>query len=356
MPPHHEPAGTGRVPQQPTRAFALAWAIFWLLMGTIAVQDHLRRARQPLWLPLLWEGSSALVATLLVLLLWRQLPRQDAWLATPVRWMRRPLLLMLPAALAFVLTVQGLRLAAHAALGLPYRHDPWPQLLAYETLKFCIFYLLFAAALYGLRAHAALQTQATLAREAQMHQLAQQIEPHFLFNALNTIAGTVHDAPALADRLIIRLAALLRASIDASRRPQVPLADELDLAQAYADIMCARLGPRVSVLFDVADAARDCTVPVLLLQPLLENAFRHGVERQPGAVRVELRARLQGGQLRLVVRQSPGTLLPGTPGRGVGLSNLRQRLALAYGDAARLELLAPDAQGVEARVELPCAC
>ncbi|MFO1329401.1 MAG: histidine kinase [Rubrivivax sp.] len=352
-------------PPMPRRAFAAAWLIFWVLMATLAVQDQLRQGRTELWKPLLWEGSSALVATALLALAWPTLPRQDALLATPLRWLRRPLLLMLPAALVFVSSVQALRALVHAAAGLPWHHDPWPQLLAYEVPKFCIFYGLFAALLFGLRAFAFLQAerlrlqrQATLAREAQMRQLAQQIEPHFLFNALNTIAGTVQDAPALADRLITRLAALLRASIDAGRRPLVPLADELELAQAYADIMGTRFGARVQVAFDVDDDARRCTVPVLLLQPLLENAFRHGVERQPGAMRIALQARVQGGRLQLSVRQTPGTLAaPAPDGRGVGLANLRQRLALAFGDAARLELRALEAPaGVEVRVELPCAC
>lgn len=204
---------------------------------------------------------------------------------------------MVPIALAFVIAVQALRMAAYGAVGEVYRHDPWPVLLAYETAKFCIFYLLFAAVLFGLRSHAAMRgareralQQQTLARGAQLVQLAQQIEPHFLFNALNTITSTVHPTSDLADALIARLAALLRASMSATRQPQVPLAEEIELANAYAEIMQARFGTRVQVRFDTDPAAQDRVVPVLLLQPLLESAFRHGVEQVARPVLIEVRS------------------------------------------------------------------
>jgi hypothetical protein len=341
----------------PGRAFAIVWLIFWLLMATIAVQDHLRFGRLALWQPLLWEGSSALVATLGVIALWRQLPKLDRHLPSPWRWLQWPLLAMLPAALFFVLMVQALRHGAHAWIGVPYRHDPWLQLIAYETVKFCIFYLLFVALLFGLRSHAAMQAQQTLAREAQLRQLAQQIEPHFLFNALNTIAATVHQTPDLADRLITQLSGLLRASMNAARRPHVPLSEELELARAYAAIMVSRFGERVRVDFEADPAALPFAVPVLLLQPLLENAFRHGVEKHPGPARLSVAARLGAGRLRLEVRCDLGRLHPdpdADPGNGVGLGNLRQRLALAFGDAASLRLQALAPAGVEAVVVLPC--
>ncbi|MFN0186156.1 MAG: sensor histidine kinase [Aquabacterium sp.] len=346
----------------PTRAFALVWAIFWLLLATISVQDHLRQGHAELWRPLLAEGSSALVASVLMALLWRHVPRLDHRLATPWRWLRLPLAAMLPGALGFVLTVQALRFGAYACIGQPYAHDPWPVLLAYELAKFCIFYLLFVAVLFGLRSHAAMQAerertlaQQALAREAQLRQLAQQIEPHFLFNALNTIAGTVHASPDLADDLITRLASLLRASMAATQRPLVPLAEELELARAYAAVMQARFGDRVRVAFEIDPATLACAVPVLLLQPLLENAFRHGIEQQAGPAQVEVRARLEGHRLRLAVRADVGRLDPAASD-GVGLGNLRQRLQLAHGDAATLRLQALVPAGTVALVELPCAC
>lgn len=351
---------------QTARAFAAVWVIFWVLLALIAVQDHWRQGHADLWRPLLAEGSSAAVASALVAALWRQLPQLDHRLASPRRWLAWPLLAMLPAGLLFVVVVQALRMAAHGAIGQVYQHDPWPVLLAYETAKFCIFYLLFVAVLFGLRSHAALRgareralQQQALAREAQLVQLAQQIEPHFLFNALNTIAGTVHAAPDLADDLITRLALLLRASMTFSRQPLVPLADELALASAYVAIMQARTGPRVQVGFDIAPDAVGCQVPVLLLQPLLENAFRHGVEQVAGPASVQLGARLADGLLRLRVDCDVGSLAPtvrAAPAQGVGLANLRARLALAHGGRARLVLRPRSGGGTVAEVDLPCGC
>lgn len=349
----------------PRRVFALVWMAFWLLLATVAVQDHLRQGHRELWRPLLAEGSSALVATVLVTWLWQLLPRLDPHLTTPWRWLRWPLVGMLPIALGFVLVVQALRHAAHGAIGQPYVHDPWPQLLSYEMAKFCIFYVLFAAVLFGLRSHAAMRAererallQAALAREAQLAQLAQQIEPHFLFNALNTIAATVHESADLADELIGRLATLLRASMAATQRPVVPLADEVALARAYGAIMLARFGPRVQLHFDVAPPALPCQVPVLLLQPLIENAFRHGVERVPGPAVIHVRATREVSRLALSVRANVGVLdgCDAAAAEGLGLTNLRARLALVHGDAARLELRPCTPSGTEAWVEMPCGC
>ena len=346
----------------PTRAFAAVWLIFWVLLATIAVQDHWRQGHAGLWRPLMAEGSSALVASLGMLTLWRHLPRLDGRLTQPWRWLRWPLVLMLPQALVFVLLVQGLRQLASAAAGQPYTHDPWPVLLAYESAKFCIFYLLFVAVLFGLRAHAAMRdarervlAQQALAREAQLRQLAQQIEPHFLFNALNTIAGTVHASPDLADGLIGRLSALLRASMAAARQPVVPLAEDLALAQAYADIMQARFGERVRLVFDVANSALGCKVPVLLLQPLLENAFRHGVEQVMGSARIDLLARVEAGKLHLSVTCDVGDL-DASADDGLGLANLRERLRLAHGADAVLVLRALEPSGTVVEVTLPCGC
>jgi sensor histidine kinase YesM len=372
-------AADAALPPPRARPFIAGWVAFWVLMATVAVQDHQRLGARTVWPPLVWEGTSCLVASVIAAWMWRRIPRLDAQLAQPLRWFGRALVELLWWAPLFVAAVYALRHGLFALAGATYRHEPWPVVFRYETLKFALFYTLFAAVLFGVRSHAALsaarlraERALSLAQQAQLTQLTQQLEPHFLFNALNTIAATVHTDPALADTLITRLAALLRAATDSARRPFATLDDELRLAQAYAAIMAERFAGRVTLHWDVDDAARACRVPTLALQPLLENAFRHGVERSARAATLQVRARRQGDRLVLEVADDVGTLAaagaPGpapdiTPGvaaaaaSGVGLANLRERLAAAYGGAAALTLApAPAGPGVVARIELPCAC
>ena len=353
---------TPALPAPPLAGFAVAWAVFWLLMATVAVQDHWRQGFHDLWRPLLWEGSSMLVASGIVWTQWRRIPRIDRWLRQPWRWFGASLLPLPAIALGFVVLVYALRHAAYAAFGQTYRHDPWGTVFTYETLKFSIFYLLFVAVFFGIRSHAAMNAEwlraeraLALSQRAQLLQLSQQLEPHFFFNALNTIASTIHSNPDLADSLLTRLAALLRATTDLARRPLAALDEELRLLDGYAAIMRERFAERLDLRFDIDDAARGCRVPTLALQPLLENAFRHGVERHPGRATVRVCAQLIGGRLRLSVEDDAG-VLPEAPAFGVGLSNLQQRLAVTYGERAALSLQQRAGGGVVAAIELPCDC
>jgi two-component system LytT family sensor kinase len=348
------------LPRPPRAGFALAWVAFWILMITVAVQDYLRQGRTDIWKPLLWEGTSFIVASLIAGAHWPFLHRRDHLLGQPVRWFTANLVWLPVAAVGFVLAVYALRYGVYAALGEVYRHDPWPVVFRYEIVKFSLFYLLFVAILFGVRSHAAMSAERVraeraraLVQQAQLLQLTQQLEPHFLFNALNTIAATVHADPDLADALLTRLAALLRAATDLTRQPEVELAEELRLLDAYVAIMRARFGERVTVHFEVADAARACRVPTLVLQPLLENAFRHAVEPRSAPTTIHVRVHLAESRLQLEV-EDDGGVLPAAPAFGVGLSNLRRRLELRYGERARLVLEPRAGGGVIARIDLPC--
>jgi two-component system, LytTR family, sensor kinase len=362
---HEAPAGpSSGWPAGTRRAFIVAWGVFWLLLVTVAVQEHLRQGQTDLWRPLLWELSSCLVSTLLVAALWRQIPRLDKHLSQPWSWAMRPLALLALAAPMFVLVVYSLRHGVYALVGQTYRHAPWPELFVYEVIKFSIFYGLFVAMIFGLRSFAAFHAERhradeglALAREAQLAQLAQQIEPHFLFNALNTVAAIIPEQPALAERLLLRLAALLRAATDLTRRPLVSLDEELTLLEAYAEIMGQRFAERVSLTWAIEPALRPCRVPALSLQPLLENAFRHGVERHAGPVAIEVRVEraATAGRVRAAVACSAGRLDP-TAAPGVGLANVRRRLALVHGEAASLVVAPRAGGGVTASVEWPCEC
>jgi len=171
--------------------------------------------------------------------------------------------------------------------------------------------------------------------EAQLQALQRQLHPHFLFNTLNTIAGLMRTDVNSADRMIDRLAELLRATLRSSSVQEVTLRDELDLLQKYVDIEQTRFGARLSIHMHVESDTLDARVPVLLLQPLVENAVRHGIapHARPGTITVD--ARRVDERLRLSVLDTGDGVAPerlALLNHGVGLANTRARLQHLYRD------------------------
>ncbi len=168
----------------------------------------------------------------------------------------------------------------------PYRHEPWPDLFVYESVKLVLFGNLWLGIIFGFNSFALwrsqreqlLQIQKSLA-ETQLLHLQSQLRPHFLFNALNTVSSLMHSDPARADRMLVRLGDLLRASLQVERRELSPMQEELQLLELYAQIMQERFVGRVNLSWDIDARTLRAAVPSLLLQPLLENAFKHGVEK-----------------------------------------------------------------------------
>jgi LytS/YehU family sensor histidine kinase len=179
---------------------------------------------------------------------------------------------------------------------------------------------------------AAAQVQGQLAR-AQLENLQLRLQPHFLFNALNTISSTMYDDPAAADEMIGRLSELLRASLRAHETHEVALRDELATLDAYLSLMRARFGRAVEVRVDAAPDTLDLAVPALLVQPLLENAYRHGRAAATGCGRIEVTTRLAPDGLHVGLRNDMAPEAPPAPGNGLGLSLTSERLRLLYGEA-----------------------
>jgi LytS/YehU family sensor histidine kinase len=333
----------------------VAWCLFWLMMIVISVQEH-GHARS--WEPFVWEGSSALVATVMWGLVLRRfaVPQADE----PVQWLRRLLLWMPLLAVIFFVTTYSLRFGIYALAGEHYSHDPWVRTFIYETLKFLLFFGLWAGVVFGLQSFAQWREQSERLQrlqkalaEAQLAQLKAQLRPHFLFNALNTISSVMQVDVARADRLLTRLGDLLRISLSTSERDTVPLQDELRLLQSYASIMEERFVDRVSVHWRVPDDMLGVPIPTLLLQPLLENAFRHGVEPSTAPQQIDICAHRDESLLVVMIRNTCAG--PPNFGReGVGLRNCRERLQVLYGDAATLSLTGGHGE-VTATVSLPMA-
>lgn len=178
---------------------------------------------------------------------------------------------------------------------------------------------------------------ALAAREAELRALKAQVTPHFLFNSLNTISALVHSDPERARETCVSLAELLRRSLSLGAKTEVPLEQELQLVHAYLGVEKNRLGERLIVEEVVDEAARGVLVLPLLLQPLVENAVRHGIARLSGGGRLRLEARLEAEVLRIVVTNPFDPESPAQRG-GLGLANVQERLLARYGEAARLEI------------------
>ncbi len=167
--------------------------------------------------------------------------------------------------------------------------------------------------------------------EAKLSALQAQLQPHFLFNALNSLLPLVGSEPERARRMIVRLGDLLRASLLAETTQLVTLERELALLDEYLDIERMRFRDCIQIDIEADAAARSAQVPSFLLQPLVENAIKHGADPQTGRVRIRIEARTGEDSLSLTIRDDgPGIRGPGAGERGIGLTNIRRRLDMLY--------------------------
>ena len=180
------------------------------------------------------------------------------------------------------------------------------------------------------------------AANARLDALSARLQPHFLFNALNTISSKAYEDPVVADELIGRLGDLLRESLRTGGRPEIPLNEELEVLQAYLAFVDARFGDRIRCSIDVDPAATALAVPAFLLQPLVENAVRHGAAVDGSGAEVQVVVRRTAHALTLVVENDSATEHGEPPHFGTGLGATRDRLAILYGSAASIETSAID--------------
>ncbi|MCC6243735.1 MAG: histidine kinase [Gemmatimonadaceae bacterium] len=227
-----------------------------------------------------------------------------------------------------------------------------------------VFVVLFCAVIgahVAFRWYSGWQAQRVLAARvsedlahAQLRALQAQLNPHFLFNALNSVVALIGTDPASAQRTVVHLADLLRATLRTGDVQEVPLAQEVEVTRRYLEIEQVRFADRLAVRWNV-DASLHAMVPAFALQPLVENALLHGIAQQTTAGLVEIGAERDGDTVVLRVRDNgPGPLVASrTDGAGVGLANLRARLTRLYGDAASLVLQVRETGGTEVVVRVP---
>jgi two-component system, LytTR family, sensor kinase len=235
------------------------------------------------------------------------------------------------------------------------------QLLLVKTwhFNFLIYWVMVAVTCafdyyrkYRERELRAIELEKRLA-QAKLQALQMQLNPHFLFNSLHSISALMHQNVDAADRMISRLSDLLRAALDNTETQEVPLRDEMNFLQRYLEIEQIRFGSRLRVEIDAAPETLSARVPNLILQPLVENAIRHGIEPHARPGRIRLQARRQADALALEVHDNGSGLASKSPVDGVGLSNTRARLQTLYGDAHIFEFLNPPEGGLLVRLIIP---
>lgn len=190
--------------------------------------------------------------------------------------------------------------------------------------------------------------------QAKLQALQMQLNPHFLFNTLHSISSLMHKDVEAADRMIMRLSDLLRAALDGAETQEVSLRKELELLQLYLGIEQIRFGDRLSIGLDVAPDTLEAQVPNFILQPLVENAIRHGIEPRARPGRIELHARRRADGLALAICDNGKGLSGAAPAReGVGLSNTRARLRELYGESHQFELRSGPEGGLRVEMTIP---
>ena len=331
---------------------ATLWILLWVVVTLIETAPALHNTRIPLWLSL-----SAVLLPIVFATAWAAWELRSAQfdrpaLNPPWPWFRHhlrrlPYFLVLMCAATYLTN----RVLFHTFLPL---HVLWPWAVLKASILYALWLVLIFSSLTVRRmredAERLLTAQKALA-EAQLAQLQAQLRPHFIFNALNTVSALMHTDIARADRVLAQLGDLLRASLRADRQEEVTLKEELALLERYAGIMRERYDGRVTFKWDIPEETLPARVPAMLLQPLVENAFKHGIERSSAAERITIHAERRGDELRIDVHNT-GPRMNGS-GVGVGLQNCRERLYLLYETQASLDVSDGEGGGVRASVTLP---
>lgn len=234
---------------------------------------------------------------------------------------------------------------------IPVRYPmEFSHLFIYYWVAISIIYLFHEVRFAHERELHQAKLEATLA-ETQLRNLQLQLEPHFLFNALNAISAVIYEDPRVADEMIGRLGELLRQLLKEDRSQLIPLGRELDLLQLYTRIMEARFEDRLLIAFDIQEDARQALVPQLILQPLVENAIRHGMDARFEA-RILVAAHCKNDALILTVRDRGSGLIEEVQ-FGIGLHNTVSRLEKLYGEQQEFVIRNAQGGGAVAEITLP---
>jgi two-component system, LytTR family, sensor kinase len=356
---------------RPSRA--LTWSLLFLVYSAIAVLltgyrylDDLSRLRPGTFLMRVLEEGTGVYSVFLLLPLVFHFAR--IYLFAHKGWLRLALshlaaAVVFSAAHTTLMAVSRYILAPIMGLG-PYDYGimtyRYPMEFSNDLVGFTsiVGLYFFFQRLRQAQAQqlAAAELQTKLA-EAQLENLRLQLQPHFLFNTLNTISSVMYEDVRAADAMITQLSDLLRLTLHASRTHEIPLAEELQITRLYLELMQKRYENKLRVSYSIDPALDNSLVPQLILQPLLENSLRHGMKPGSAAIDISVAAHRENGSLILKVSDTGVGLGPldsvAVFGRGVGLSNIRDRLAQLYGSGQEFSLANRPEGGAEVTLRVP---
>ena len=337
--------------------WALALFALWTALALLFTpQGYLARQggpSPPSWgltalsqLPMFWGWA---LLTPFVIAVGRRLPIEP-----PHR--TRNLLLSASAGFAFAFVHLYVAAAGHwllsAAMGAPRWIPLQRTMVAYGATNVMICWGILAAgqALTWFRRYEERERRLV---EAQLHSLKTQLHPHFLFNTLNAIAELLHEDPRRAETTVTQLSDLLRTALGRGDQQEVTLADDIVFCRTYAAIQQTLLEERLTLRWDIADDTLDALVPAMLLQPLVENAIRHGISPRTAGGTVAVTARRDDGSLALTVADDGSGMQVSAQSAGVGLANTRARLAHLYGRAQTLHIDPAPGGGTVVQIRIP---
>jgi two-component sensor histidine kinase len=324
------------------RAAIFALGLSLLSLFTAVHMYVVYRERMPI------DWSEALLSGFATWYPWLLLGPGVGWLARrfpfePDRW-RWSVAVHVPASVLFGVLHGVLRWAVGPLVD--SRPIPIDRIIIGQLLLTVLSYFVLVAAFqaavnyrrYRERELRASQLEARLA-QAQLEMLRMQLHPHFLFNTLHAISTLMHRDPEAADEMVTQLSDLLRMTLDNIGKQEVRLREELDFLQRYLDIQHTRFQDRLHVTLDIHSDTLDARVPNQLLQPLVENAIRHGLDGRPSGGSIAIASRMIGDALQVTIRDDGEGVRTGTSRpEGIGLGNTRARLTQLYGPGASLEL------------------
>ena len=337
-----------------TAAIVGCWFFLALLFTP---QTYLSNLRAPT--PLTW--AQAFVSTLILFQVWAVLTPPLLWLGGRFPLERKRLLRNLgiylllsgPVALTHIVLLQsviGLLLTWSRSYVPPV---PIPALIVGLGATDIMVYWGIVAVSQAVNYFRKYQEREFRLAQAQLQALRMQLHPHFLFNTLNAIAELVYSDPKAADRCILSISELLRFSLESHRTQEVALKEEIDFLEKYLAIQKILMRDRLRVRLNIEPETLDASIPNMLLQPLVENAIRHGISPRPEGGNVEVYARRLDGKLYVEITDDGLGMHEQQDGNGVGLINTRERLKHLYGHAQDFNLSSFPGRGVTIRISLP---
>jgi signal transduction histidine kinase len=343
------------------------WTLFGIFFATqMALQSQLWKIQPPFWQILSWQLVSGYIwfaLSPLILYLARRFPFEAGY------W-KRALAIHIVAAVGTALFQQAIDAFVLPMLGYPPRPEPFANFLeAYRYFVIANLHLslLIYAGVVGIRSaysyyqkyrERELQASKLEARLAQsrLQVLKMQLHPHFLFNTLNAISELIYKDPESADRMLTDLSDLLRLSFENLEVQEISLKQELEFLEKYLEIEQMRFHDRLTVEMNISPETLDACVPNMILQPLVENAIKHGIAPRSSGGRIDINTARSNGHLAISVTDD-GLGVPfgdvDNLSEGVGLSNTRRRLKHLYGDKHKFSITTQNKGGVGVTLEIP---